>query len=203
MSFRNKILVLFAHPAIHKSRINKRILEVVKDIPGVTLNNLYEEYPEFHIDIKREQQLLLEHDVIVWQHPFYWYSAPAIVKEWIDLVLEHGFAYGRKGKALEGKAVFNSISAGGRAEAYMEGGYNEFTINQFLYPFRQTAKLCNMNYLAPFVIHGTHLLKEEGIENQLQDYIKILKVIRDGIFEFKDLQSVNYLNDILELKDKS
>ena len=62
---------------------------------GVRLHDLYEAYPDFLIDVEAEQALLLEHDVIVFQHPVYWYSSPAILKEWQDLVLEHGFAYGR------------------------------------------------------------------------------------------------------------
>ena len=55
----------------------------------------------FFIDVHAEQKLLLDHDIIIWQHPFYWYSAPAIIKEWMDLVLEHGFAYGENGRSLE------------------------------------------------------------------------------------------------------
>ena len=98
-----RILVLFAHPVQHKSRVNKELVSAIQGIEGITFHNLYEDYPDFHIDVKREQELLLSHDIFVWQHPFYWYSAPAMLKEWIDLVLEHGFAYGRTGKALEGK----------------------------------------------------------------------------------------------------
>ena len=80
----NKILVLFAHPALQKSRVNSVMLDAIHGLEGVTIHNLYEEYPDFHIDIKKEQQLLLDHDIIILHHPFYWYSAPAIVKEWID-----------------------------------------------------------------------------------------------------------------------
>ena len=87
-----KILVLFAHPAFHKSRINIKLIDTIRDMEGVTINDLYETYPDFYIDVNREKQLLLDHDIIVWQHPFYWYSSPAILKEWMDLVLEHGFA---------------------------------------------------------------------------------------------------------------
>ena len=107
-----KILILFAHPAFQKSLINKALLNQVKGIEGVTINNLYEKYPDFFIDVAVEQKLLLEHDIIVWHHPFYWYSAPAIIKEWMDLVLEHGFAYGSKGRALEGKWAISAVSTG-------------------------------------------------------------------------------------------
>ncbi len=199
MAEKNNILVLFAHPVMHKSKTNSALLESIEGIEGITTHNLYEQYPDFHIDIKSEQSLLAGHDIIVWQHPFYWYSSPAIIKEWIDLVLEHGFAYGRKGKALAGKAIFNAITTGGRKEAYSEGGYNNFTINQLLMPFKQTASLCSMDYLPPFVVHGTHLLNPQEMKDIADDYKKILISLRDGIFSREELYGLQYLNDILKM----
>src|SRR4051812_19800739 len=108
-----RVLVLFAHPALERSRVNRALLEAVRSVPGVRLHDLYEEYPDLNIDVDREQELLLAHDVYVMQHPFFWYSGPAILKEWQDLVLEHNWAYGREGHALVGKVTFNVISAGG------------------------------------------------------------------------------------------
>ena len=95
-----KVLILFAHPALEKSRVNKRLIRAVENIDNITLHDLYEEYPDFDVDIKREQKLLTEHEVIILHHPFYWYSTPALLKQWEDLVLEHGWAYGSKGKRL-------------------------------------------------------------------------------------------------------
>ena len=74
------------------------------------MHDLYEAYPDFDIDVRREQELLAAHEVIVLQHPFYWYSAPALLKEWQDLVLEHGWAYGSGGTALRGKALLSAPS---------------------------------------------------------------------------------------------
>src|SRR3954451_16903918 len=108
----NKILVLFAHPALEKSRVHTVLLKSINNIEGITINDLYEQYPDFDIDIQKEQELLLTHDIIVWQHPFYWYSAPAILKQWQDLVLQHGWAYGRNGNNLKGKSVFNALTSG-------------------------------------------------------------------------------------------
>ena len=83
-----RILVQLAHPVLERSRVNRRLLAAIRALDGVTINDLYEAYPTLAIDVEREQELLLTHDVIVFQHPFYWYSAPAIIKEWQDLVLE-------------------------------------------------------------------------------------------------------------------
>ena len=87
----SKVLILFAHPALEKSRVNRRLVEAVRDLPDVTIHDLYEEYPDFDIDVPREQTLLMEHDILVLQHPFFWYSTPAMIKEWFDLVLQHGW----------------------------------------------------------------------------------------------------------------
>jgi glutathione-regulated potassium-efflux system ancillary protein KefG len=121
---RDRVLVYFVHPTPHKSRLNSAMLQSLEGLEDVTVRKLYDLYPDFHIDIKTEQRLLVEHDVIVWQHPFYWYSAPPLLKEWIDLVLEHGFAFGHEGNALKGKKVLTVTTTGGRQEAYTEGGRN-------------------------------------------------------------------------------
>ncbi|WP_346854413.1 NAD(P)H-dependent oxidoreductase [uncultured Draconibacterium sp.] len=193
-----KILILFAHPAFHKSRINKALINSIKDMEGITLNNLYEKYPDFFIDVKAEQKLLLEHDVIVWHHPFYWYSAPAIIKEWMDLVLEHGFAYGATGKALQGKWALSVVSTGGRKEIYCATGSNQFTVNQFLAPFNRSATLCRMNYLPPFVVHGSHTLSQADLKKHSSDYHKLMLSLRDETCQEKDFSNIEYINSIIE-----
>jgi glutathione-regulated potassium-efflux system ancillary protein KefG len=193
-----KILVIFAHPAINKSRIHRNLTESVKNLNGITINNLYEKYPDFYMDIIQEQQLLIEHDIIVWQHPFYWYSAPAILKEWFDLVLQHGFAYGEKGRSLEGKQVLSVISTGGNKEIYSKEGRNHYTINEFLIPFRQSATLCRMEYLPPYVIFGSHTINAADIEIHTAKYKKMLTSLRDNQWNSLQLQSVEYMNELTD-----
>jgi glutathione-regulated potassium-efflux system ancillary protein KefG len=175
-----RILVLFAHPAFQKSRVNRVLVDAVKDLPGVTFHDLYEAYPDFAIDVAREQELLTRHDLIVLQHPFFWYSTPAILKEWQDLVLEHGWAYGTRGVALRGKWLLNVITTGGREEAYQQEGHNRFTVRELLAPLEQTARLCGMEFLPPFVAHGTHRMIPEEMEAHGRDYRRLLDAFRDG-----------------------
>ncbi len=141
--------------------------------------DLYARYPDFHIDIRREQEQLAGADLIIFQHPFFWYSSPAILKEWQDVVLEHGFAYGEGGNALRGKALLSVISTGGVREAYCPAGHNHFTMAEFLRPFEQTARLCGMHYLPPFVVHGTHSLQKDEVDAQAVELRRCVERLAD------------------------
>jgi glutathione-regulated potassium-efflux system ancillary protein KefG len=165
-----RVLVLFAHPALEKSRVHRRLLHHARAVPGVTVQDLYEEYPDFDVDVKREQALLLAHDIVLFQHPVYWYSAPALLKQWEDLVLEHGWAYGTGGRRLEGKHLGVAATTGGRAAAYTAEGLNRFSMDEFLRPTEQTAVLCRMRWLPPYLIQGTHLMDAAAIERHAAAY---------------------------------
>jgi glutathione-regulated potassium-efflux system ancillary protein KefG len=175
-----RVLVLFAHPVLERSRVNKRLVAAVRDLPDVTVHDLYEAYPTFAIDVAREQELLREHDAIVFQHPFYWYSTPAILKEWQDLVLQHGWAYGAGGTALRGKVTLNATTTGGPAAAYRRDGYNRFTVRELLAPWEQTANLCGMRFLAPFVVHAAlRVVGDEDVGEARELYRRLIEGLRD------------------------
>jgi glutathione-regulated potassium-efflux system ancillary protein KefG len=190
-----RILVLFAHPVLERSRVNRRLLDGIRDLAGVTVHDLYEAYPALELNVRREQALLVEHEVIVFQHPFYWYSTPAILKEWQDLVLEHGWAYGSQGTQLQGKLTLNVVSTGGPAEAYRAGGYNRFTVRQLLAPYDQTALLCGMRFLAPFVVHGSlFVLSPEQAEPYVKAYRMLLEALRDDRVDLEAAAAASQLS---------
>ncbi len=195
------ILILFAHPRFEKSRINRALLKNVRNLSQVTLHDLYEEYPDFNIDTDREKTLLLAHNIVVWHHPLYMYGVPAILKQWIDLVLEYGWAHGKNGDNLKGKIIFNALTAGGTRDTYVRGGHNGFTIREFLGPFEQTAHFCKMTYIPPFVVHGTHLLTEKDTERYRQLYHNLLNRLAQGDYHISSVLQYEYLNDWLVSKN--
>ncbi len=198
MPIAHRVLVQLAHPVLERSRVNRRLLAAVRDLEGVTVNDLYELYPDLDIDFRREQELLLAHDVIVFQHPLYWYSVPAILKEWQDLVLEHGWAYGKGGSKLHGKITCNAITTGGPATAYQHEGRNRFTMRELLAPWDQTAHLCGMRFLAPLVVHGSFRLgSDEDVAPFAAQYRRALVALRDGTLDLGRAQAAQYLSDAL------
>ena len=189
-----RVLVLFAHPAFERSRVHRRLAGAARALTGVHFHDLYESYPDFDVDVRREQQLLLAHDLIVLQHPFYWYSAPPLVKQWIDLVLEHGWAYGEGGTALRGKRMLSAISAGGHEESYRSDGSNRFTVNELLAPIAQTARLCGLEYLPPFVLYGTHAYGDDDIARAADAYGRVLAALRDGRIDVAAARALPRIN---------
>lgn len=183
MAKQKKILVLFAHPRLSTSVVQKAMMRAIAGLEDVTFHDLYAAYPDFIIDVKREQQLLLDHDIIVFQHPFYWYSSPAIIKEWLDLVLQNGWAYGTGGSKLHRKFIMNAISTGGSRDAYHVDGRNRFQLGQLLAPFDQSAHLCGMGYLAPFAVYTGRHMDPVELSAQAECYRDLLIELRDGRLE--------------------
>lgn len=177
----HRTLILFAHPALEKSRVHRALLARRPDHPGLTFHDLYEAYPRLDVDVAREQALLEEHEILLFQFPFYWYSTPPILKQWQDLVLEHGWASGSRGTALRGKVGGVLLSTGGRREAYCAEGPNRFTVRQLLAPLEQTLRLCGVRFLPPWIVFGTHGLGREEIEEAAGSYHDLLlRIVEEG-----------------------
>lgn len=189
-----KILVLFTHPLLEKSHINRELVKVYADIEQLTFHDLYEQYPEFNIDIESEKKLLVEHDLIIFHHPFYWYSCPPLMKQWIDMVLEVGWAYGNGGFALQNKMWFQVISTGGSEKAYSTEGHNRYSIREYLRPFEQTARLCRMKYLPPYVVFGTHRLGREELNEHITNLKEGIHALQKGSFPGSETDNSNCLN---------
>jgi glutathione-regulated potassium-efflux system ancillary protein KefG len=189
-----RVLVLFAHPRPHLSRVNQELVRAARAVEGVTVHDLYEAYPDADILVGVEQKLLLDHDVVVMQHPFYWYSVPPLLKEWMDLVLEHGWAYGSRGTRLRGKWLMSAITTGGRAGSYGPGNLNRYTVREFLRPIEQTTRLCNMVYLPPFLAQGTHRIDKSDILGHAGDYQRVLEALRDGRVDAERIADLERIN---------
>jgi glutathione-regulated potassium-efflux system ancillary protein KefG len=175
------VLLVLAHPALERSRANRAMARAVKAVPGVTFHDLYEVYPDFVVDVELEQQRLLTHDVIALQFPLYWYSMPALLKEWLDLVWLHGFAYGKKGDRLAGKRLFVACTTGGAQDLYGPEGGNRFTMEEFLRPLEQTAYLCGMSWETPFVAHSASICDDAGLAARATAYRERIVGLTGGL----------------------
>lgn len=193
-SFMPRLLVYYAHPGHRTSRVNRPMAEAARRIDGITFVDLYRAYPRHHINVPLEQERILEADIILFQFPVFWYSSPSIVKEWQDLVLKHGFAYGAGGDMLAGKRMMLAVTTAGPEDAYTPEGYQHFPLRTFLTPFEQTARLCQMTFSAPYVLYSALKADEaREIKAHVAGYIQLLEALRDGTFDFDAAEAADVL----------
>jgi glutathione-regulated potassium-efflux system ancillary protein KefF len=164
------IYLVAAHPNWRESRVNARFYACARQLERVDWIDLYGEYPDYSIDVRREQARLSQAKLLVLLHPIYWYAMPALLKLWIDEVLTYGWAYGTGGDALRGKDFWLVASTGGAADSYRGDGYNNFDFEQFLPPYIQTARLCGMRFLPPMIIHGAHQISSEEFDRYAERF---------------------------------
>jgi glutathione-regulated potassium-efflux system ancillary protein KefG len=167
------VLLLLAHPGTPPSRVNAALADAARTVPGVTVHDLYDAYPHFFVDARREQAGVEAHAAVVFQHPLYWYAAPPLLKQWWDTVLEEGWAYGRGATATVGKTWAHAISTAGSERSYAtavdpsddpDGRANVFPLADYLKPWRQSARLCGMRWRAPFVVHDAERIDATALD---------------------------------------
>ncbi len=180
-----RLLVYYAHPGHRASHVNRAMADVARSVEDIAFVDLYQLYPRHNIDIGQEQERLVGADVVLFQFPLFWYSTPSLIKEWEDLVLEHGFAYGAGGDRLVDKTMLLAITAAGPENAYATSGYQHYPLRTFLTPLEQTARLCRMRFSAPYVLFSSLKAPVSGeLDSHVQGYGRLLGAIRDNAYDF-------------------
>ncbi len=182
------VYLLAAHPNWRESRVNRRLIEAARAVPGVEVRDLYGTYPDYDIDVAAEQARAAAARLIVLLHPIQWYSMPPLMKLWLDEVLTLGWAYGRGGTALEGKDLWLVASTGGPEASYHPRGYNRYFFDAFLPPYEQTANLCGLRFLPPLLLHGAHRADESQVAAHVQVFAQRLRTYPDWP-ELEDLET--------------
>lgn len=171
-----KTLIILAHPDFENSRLNKVLIDNIKNDKNITINDIYSKYSSFKdINVKEEQKLLLEHDRIIFQFPFYWFSSPGLLKDWQDKVLEYGFAYGSEGGKLLTKEFKIVTTMGSPEFAYQSGSYMQVSMNELLKPFETMAKFTRMTYTMPFYVYKALKITDEELEKKANEYKNLLQ----------------------------
>ncbi|MFC6282508.1 MULTISPECIES: glutathione-regulated potassium-efflux system oxidoreductase KefF [Polaromonas] len=173
------IYVIAAHPAWRESRVNRPLMAAAQALPRVQVQDLYSSYPDYAIDVAKEQAALARASLVVLLHPIQWYSMPALQKLWLDDVLTYGWAYGKGGDMLQGKDLWLVATTGGPEASYHPQGYNHYFFDAFLPPYEQTAALCGMRFLPPLILHGAHSVGPDVIARHLETFRQRLQSYPD------------------------
>ncbi|CAA0078493.1 Glutathione-regulated potassium-efflux system ancillary protein KefF [BD1-7 clade bacterium] len=182
---KHRILVIFSHPAIRQSRFNRYLLANIESLEGITIADLYEEYPAFHIDVAAERNRLQNHDVLVFQHPLLWFNCPSLMKEWLDRVLpfnSNACAYPHE---LAGKHWLSVVSSSVPLSIQADNSQadTDRSMERILDPFERIAVHCQMRFMRPWITDNTSALSTMDIHRRAEQYKNLLINIRDSGFD--------------------
>ncbi|CAM3165914.1 NAD(P)H-dependent oxidoreductase [Paenibacillus lupini] len=168
-----KTLIILAHPNLEVSRVNQRWKEELILYPNdITIHEIYKEYPDWNIDVPREQRLLEAYDHVIFQFPLYWYSYPPLLKKWFDDVFTYGWAYGSKGDKLNGKKLGLAMSIGDKKQNYTPEGSVSFTVDEVIAPFKASAAHVGAIALPYHSVFGSSFqASNEEINESAREYI--------------------------------
>ncbi len=100
------------------------------------------------------------------------------MKQWLDNVLTHGWAYGSQGNVLTDKVVSLAVSLGTPARHYQNKNRIGGTVDDILLPFKFTINYCHADYHTPFTFHtidshATYDVAYTLITQSTADYIPL------------------------------
>jgi NAD(P)H dehydrogenase (quinone) len=134
-------------------------------------------------DIQQELEKLLWADLLILNFPIFWFSAPAMLKGWIDRVLVSGICYGGKRfydqGGLSGKKALVTVTLGGREHMFGDGAIHG-PLEDMLRPIlRGTLAYVGFDVLQPFVAWHVPYISDEARQEFLRSYQQRLEHISD------------------------
>ncbi|MFW7431728.1 NAD(P)H-dependent oxidoreductase [Vagococcus carniphilus] len=173
-----KTLVIIAHPEVADSQLQQFLLESSQSLEEVEIHYLI----EGQFDIKEEQNKLKKFDRIIFQFPMYWYSAPFILKKWIDEVIDYTFSK----TELRHKELGLVVSLGVDEANFASGKSEKFTLSEIFRPFEALANKCQMTFLPIFSISLFLYMTEIDKKRLLIEYQQYLTKKNSDNFKEKE-----------------
>ena len=161
--------MLFAHPYFEHSTTNVELIKAYKDNPDIEFRDLYEDYPDFHIQPFRERKRIVNYERIVFHFPLLWFGMPPLLKLWIDEVFDMTWMM-EDYHPLTNKDAMIVVTAGGKQQQYTPEGTYGTTLENLLKPIKISLKVNNIEVTEILTVYNAdHLSKEEtaDVKNQL------------------------------------
>ena len=180
-----KTIIYLAHDNLASSSSQQFLVASGRQLTEATYVDLgaqWQANPAF--DRLKELDRLAQYDRVIFQFPLYWYQAPAVLKAWIDQVLDQGAGLG----FLAGKELGLVVLAGAPARNYQLAGREGVTVSDLLSPYYALSRYLGMRFLQPFTIFQFAYHNEAEKMRLMYDYVLYLKTGKAR--RFNDLQDL-------------
>ncbi|WP_300669150.1 NAD(P)H-dependent oxidoreductase [Soonwooa sp.] len=169
-----KTLVLFAHPYFEHSTTNVELVKVYEKHSYTVLRDIYEEYPDFHIQPFRERKRMQNFDRVIFHFPLIWFGMPPLLKLWIDEVMDFKWMCQDDDNPFSGKEAIIVVTAGANEESYSEKGMYHTKISDLTLGLKLCIETNNLILKDEIIIYQADDIKMFELESYMKKLNKIL-----------------------------
>jgi len=152
------------------------LLECYDDLDNITFRDLYQDYPDFHIQPFRERKRIVEYDRIIFHFPIIWFGLPPLLKLWIDEVFDMRWISESGINILSGKDALIITSVGGRESNYTQEGKYGTGVEELLSGLKVSLHVNNINLKKIHIIYNADNLNETELNLLSQELTETLKI---------------------------
>ncbi|WP_025728124.1 NAD(P)H-dependent oxidoreductase [Atopobacter phocae] len=187
-----RTLIIVTHPSYTSSTTQHFFKESTAGLEQVTWHVLDQQIKaDGHFDVTAEQQLVATHDRIIFQFPLYWYSAPFLLKQWIDEVIDWNL------KKKSSKELGLVVTLGVKASHFQSGGREGFTLSELYRPFHALAQTLHWTFLPPLNVFKFAQLTEDEKKLLLIRYRRYVTHNREDSLIQRETWAVNELEQLI------
>lgn len=183
-------LILVAHPEEQDSGTQAFLTQALRFASQEITRRVL---PEGQFSPQKEMKDVLSANRIIFQFPLYWYSAPAILHQWLADCLITPYK-----EKLKGKELGLVVSTGRPESEFGLGKKQGYSLSELLRPFVAVADTLGMQMLPYFLIAQFEYMTDQQRQKLLIDYIQYLELSRDSSFSEREHWFVQRLADMTE-----
>lgn len=167
--------MIFAHPYFEYSTSNVELIKVYDGVDHLVFKDLYEEYPDFHIQAFKERKRIRDYERLVFHFPLIWFSIPPLLKLWIDEVFDMTWTT-EKNHPLQNKDAVIIVTVGGKAEHYTAEGMYGSTLEELLKSLTLSLKVNQIEVKEFIAIHCSDDLTKFDLDTHSEKIKKTLNL---------------------------
>lgn len=184
--------VIVAHPQLEDSGTQRFLKEATTSLRRIDWHEL-KVNSSGHFDAAAEKKFLKDKKRIIFQFPLYWYSAPAILKQWMDEIFDIADV-----TWLQNKELGLAVSLGQPLKEYRLGGREGIALSSLLSPFQAFAKRLQMRLMPLFIIEQFVYQNDRKHQELLTKYQQFLELPIDFNFDQSQSWFENKLKEMMK-----
>lgn len=167
-------LVVFAHPFLEYSNSNIELINFYERSQHYDFKDLYEEYPDMHVQAFKERKQLLKYDRFVFHFPLIWFGMPPLLRLWMDEIADGNWLSGAEKNPFENKEVYILVTTRSKERSFGRLGKHGFTMEELISGFLVTLKVFNAQIKNIYVVYESETLSKKEIIKHKQQFVAIL-----------------------------